>query len=473
MRLLARAIGYELRPGVAAEAELAFEVEDAPGAPGIALVPAGTPVQSVPGQDELPQTFETSAELEASAAWNALRPPDDPTADARAGRDELWLQRHLAGPARGERPAARRARSAAASGAHLSAAGGRASRAVDDERWDFRRITDIQERDGWTLVTLERRVGRRPGSPLTAMEAIEVHTFDAARQRLFGGNAPDPSRSVVHRPPRPTGPRSGRASTVHCAADRRDRARRRPAALRRRLLAPARAQRLPRALPRRGTAARRRGALRGSAARRPTSASTSPRASTVRPPRDDRARRLGTLDADRAPRDDPLTGALLSLAGTDPLPVGAAPRRDRLRARHGAERPARRGRHAAPAGRGRRRSRGATPWARSCRSPSSPPLALSYDRATARVRANVVPPPTARRSRRCSAAATRRVAFQRMRTRRGPLTHVRAATPSGTKSTLEVRVDGVRWEAVASLDGAGPRDRVLRRARPRRTGRST
>lgn len=71
---LAREIGYELRPGVAAGAFLAFTVEDAPGAPGIATIAAGTPVQSVPAHDKMPQTFETSDDLEAKAAWNALHP---------------------------------------------------------------------------------------------------------------------------------------------------------------------------------------------------------------------------------------------------------------------------------------------------------------------------------------------------------------------------------------------------------------
>ncbi|HEY3268745.1 MAG TPA: putative baseplate assembly protein [Armatimonadota bacterium] len=71
---LARAIGYELSPGLAAEALLAFTVEDAPGAPGSAAVPVGTRVQSVPGPGELPQSFETVEEIDARAEWNALRP---------------------------------------------------------------------------------------------------------------------------------------------------------------------------------------------------------------------------------------------------------------------------------------------------------------------------------------------------------------------------------------------------------------
>src|SRR5881227_3771738 len=55
---LARLIGYELRPGVAASTALAFLLEDAAGAPGRATIPRGLKVQSIPGQDELPQTFE-------------------------------------------------------------------------------------------------------------------------------------------------------------------------------------------------------------------------------------------------------------------------------------------------------------------------------------------------------------------------------------------------------------------------------
>jgi hypothetical protein len=71
---LAAAVGYELNPGVAAAAYLAFVVTDAPGAPSQANVPVGTRVQSVPGQNQLPQVFETTHAITARAAWNALGP---------------------------------------------------------------------------------------------------------------------------------------------------------------------------------------------------------------------------------------------------------------------------------------------------------------------------------------------------------------------------------------------------------------
>jgi hypothetical protein len=71
---LARLIGYELRPGVAASTYLAFTLEEAPGAPRQTVIDIGTRVQSVPGPGEKPQTFETIEKIEAHVGWNALRP---------------------------------------------------------------------------------------------------------------------------------------------------------------------------------------------------------------------------------------------------------------------------------------------------------------------------------------------------------------------------------------------------------------
>lgn len=72
---LARAIGYELKPGVSAETYLAFTLDDSGSTPPSAPIPAGTQVQSLPQkQDELPQTFETSADFTAHIAWNKMQP---------------------------------------------------------------------------------------------------------------------------------------------------------------------------------------------------------------------------------------------------------------------------------------------------------------------------------------------------------------------------------------------------------------
>lgn len=75
---LARAIGYELRPGVSAAALLSVQMQQATGAatavtaPPTALMPQGTQVRSVPGQGQLPQTFETSVDLVPDRARNEL-----------------------------------------------------------------------------------------------------------------------------------------------------------------------------------------------------------------------------------------------------------------------------------------------------------------------------------------------------------------------------------------------------------------
>lgn len=96
---LAREIGYELSPGVAASAYLQFTVEEVIGTtpppsvniPGIKVQPPagpgssafnsgivdiaqGTQVQSVPTPGNVPQTFETSADFQAQVDWNTLQP---------------------------------------------------------------------------------------------------------------------------------------------------------------------------------------------------------------------------------------------------------------------------------------------------------------------------------------------------------------------------------------------------------------
>ncbi|HMC54292.1 MAG TPA: putative baseplate assembly protein [Gemmatimonadaceae bacterium] len=73
---LARLIGYQLGPGVAATTRLAFTVQE----PAIAsteparpiTLTVGSSVQSVPGPEEKPQTFETVEEIEVRAEWNAI-----------------------------------------------------------------------------------------------------------------------------------------------------------------------------------------------------------------------------------------------------------------------------------------------------------------------------------------------------------------------------------------------------------------
>jgi hypothetical protein len=71
---LARAIGYELSPGVAAGTHLAFNVETAQGSPRSVDIPVGTRIQSVPGAGQTPQSFEVVAPMVARPEWNAMLP---------------------------------------------------------------------------------------------------------------------------------------------------------------------------------------------------------------------------------------------------------------------------------------------------------------------------------------------------------------------------------------------------------------
>ena len=84
---LARLVGYELRPGVAANAYLAYTLDKPvaipaliekpeltlPPADPLVTIPEGSRAQSIPGPGELPQSFETSDDLVARFAWNNLQ----------------------------------------------------------------------------------------------------------------------------------------------------------------------------------------------------------------------------------------------------------------------------------------------------------------------------------------------------------------------------------------------------------------
>ena len=89
---MAREIGYEFSPGVAASVYLSFTVDDAQGAPGVSTIPAGTKVQSIPPQGKLPQSFETSEELLAYKEWNALRPRLSGNQNLVTGLSEIYLK---------------------------------------------------------------------------------------------------------------------------------------------------------------------------------------------------------------------------------------------------------------------------------------------------------------------------------------------------------------------------------------------
>jgi hypothetical protein len=173
---LARSIGYELKPGVAASAYLAFTVEEAAGAPETVAVPRGTQVQSIPRQGQLPQTFETSSDLEARAAWNALRPRLTAPQQIAVGASKLYLKGTT---------------TQLQSGDYILIVGEERQRRARSERWDIRVLRSVTPNaaGGYTLITWEEGLGHETPDTLPA-DNPRVYVF-RQRAALFGHNAPD------------------------------------------------------------------------------------------------------------------------------------------------------------------------------------------------------------------------------------------------------------------------------------------
>jgi len=176
---LARGIGYELKPGVAAETWAAFTVEEAQGAPGWADVRSGTKLQSIPGPGEIPQTYETVADFIARKEWNKLRakrfrPP------YRFAR-KIWLKGSSVNVQEGDQ---------------VLIVGEERKGGPGNEHWDVRRVIGIEKENpndpanAYTILHLEYGLGSAapPVSPSTV--GAEVHVF-RARANLFGWNAAD------------------------------------------------------------------------------------------------------------------------------------------------------------------------------------------------------------------------------------------------------------------------------------------
>ena len=178
---LAQLIGYRLKPGVAAQTPLSFLLDETPGAPSAVTVAIGTKVQSVPGEDEKPQTFETIEELKARVEWNALEPALTTPPVIATGLTSLYLK----GTATNLQPG----------DALLIVGDERANGATvypDKERWDMRLLVSVtpDHKNERTLVTWQKGLGKASIQPGAANPRVY-----ALRQRaaLFGHNAPDPT----------------------------------------------------------------------------------------------------------------------------------------------------------------------------------------------------------------------------------------------------------------------------------------
>ncbi|MGW3206867.1 putative baseplate assembly protein [Streptomyces sp. NPDC001135] len=180
---LARAIGYELRPGVAASTALAFTLTEPPrtallpGAqvpdtmrpvttpPSVRLA-VGTKAQSIPLQGGLPRTFETVEEIEARPEWNALRVPATTRAVPKVSDSELRLSDPATGLSPGDGVALRNARSV------------EASKELD---WTAGRVVDV------------RTVG--PAGPVAAHTAVRLESL----RTVGSAHLDDPARVYAMR----------------------------------------------------------------------------------------------------------------------------------------------------------------------------------------------------------------------------------------------------------------------------------
>jgi predicted phage baseplate assembly protein len=436
VRELARGLGQELGPGVAAEADLAFTVEEAAGAPAASTVPKGTLVQSVPGQHQTPQVFETDDDLHARAVWNAVPAVATDPQTCDEGTRRLWLT----GTAFLLRPGDM----LLAVGPDHGPGGGARPRAV-------LRVTDVTsappEHPSWTVLDVEPVTsGIGPATDRSqAAGGGSVHTF-AERANLFGWNAP--AAGLLPTTARPSGPAtgdsdSGSDGTLTLDGDN------------------------PRILPgswllvQTGDICRpfRAGQVTPSGA---TRSGLSGRTTRVRldgdanPPDVDTLSTLvhcqsAELPAAVMPRTRPVVGPELELARTDPLlPPGRA-----VLVRgtdEGGETTA----EPAVVEKTKVDDTGTTMTVTLDRA-----LRHSYLPQSVTVLGNVVRATHGEPVHQVLGSGEGARTFHRLRTRRGPLTHRRAEPSAEPASTLRINVDGAPWTEVPSLAAAGPHDPVF------------
>lgn len=188
---MGKLVGYQLRPGIAAETMLAFTVETPPappanlpadpggfvtGVPDSIVLAAGLQVQSIPGPGEVPQSFELVEPLaEARPAWNALRAWMSEPAFPGAGEREAWL----AGVATGLK-----------AGDGVLLVGGEYLADGTSDAWDFRVVSAVEAdaAQNRTRITW----GRGLGSAYPHSDPAKQPQIYALRRRaaVFGNNAP-------------------------------------------------------------------------------------------------------------------------------------------------------------------------------------------------------------------------------------------------------------------------------------------
>ena len=182
---LARLIGYEPAPGVAAHTPLAFALDATAGSPTSLDLPVGTQAQSIPGPGETAQTFETVEDITARPEWSAMMPQQTALAVPRVGESDIWL----VGASLNVKP-----------GDTLAVIGAdKQANPASSNEWDFRRIVAVTAdpkagakdpatgaATGVTHLVLDRPLG--PDAPYSA-DAPPLVVLFRRQGSLFGYNA--------------------------------------------------------------------------------------------------------------------------------------------------------------------------------------------------------------------------------------------------------------------------------------------
>lgn len=465
---LARQIGYELRPGVAAATHLALSLDLPPDGPDEVELAAGIAVQSVPGPDEDPHVFETVEPVTVVRGLDDLRPARSAVDLPAFGDDELVLD----GTATGLSP-----------GDMVLVVGADRLADVDSERWDMRRVAGVEavEADpldpgvpAHSIVRLDRPLGHVDPRVDPAGTDVQVHALRRSAP-LFGHAAPPWSTLPValrigEAHPESgdlvAGPFAGRSSTWADAAL--------PEGTTRLELARTVDGVVPDSWAVIGKPTYKE-ALRVTAVEEANLADFMLTAEgTVLTIEGEHLQFFSRRDATvwcaseqlplgGRPLTAPVAGQVIDLAAEAPglaaghLVVVEGTRTDS--GAHDAELATVDSVQTVASG---RPGGGATTRLR-----LADPLDHAYVRDSVHIRGNVVPATHGETRRVVLGSGDGTRAFQRFALPEQPLTHVADDSLSGAGSTLEVRVDGVRWDAVATLHWQPADARVYTaRARP-------
>jgi predicted regulator of Ras-like GTPase activity (Roadblock/LC7/MglB family) len=435
---LAQAIGYELRPGVAATTHLDVRVQvttgaTEPTAPTTSAVPKGTQVKSIPAPGKLPQTFETAADLVASA-----------------DRNEIGLR--LTGPQTFSKGVTQVYFTGTAAGLRVGDAviitGTPPAPSAPIQRYELRIVHEVSVTPAHVLVTWDAGLANDYG--VAAFQAVGLQTT------IFGSNAP-PWRAMPHvvrarygtsDPMDPVWPdyRLGKTTTLDLDGPHPDlrtgsllllRQPGRDRLLTVSTVAPDGRDGFAITAKTTRVTFDREVNLTGFSRRRVVVYTQTRALSVAEAPLGGQVggvRDGGGTELDLAVPTPLVVGQAVFVTGTDTA------RRSRTEFA---------------------RVAAAAPVDRPASIVLDRPLRYSYARESVRILGNVVAATQGETvSREVLGSGDGTVPNQRFTLKKKDLTHLAAAVTGGVTDTLEIRVDGVRWSEVPSLYRAGPHDRV-------------